>query len=121
MNFVEYLNERLLVEMATVCPAKYNFGFVAKIHSNDHNPPHFHIETVSGNEIAKIVITKNPPVDASDFKILKMFNSKEFNSVKTNVLKWINSNVHNLDINTWSFLKATWISFHPDENVTFDD
>ena len=50
-----------MIDVLTICQAKHGFGFVAKMHSNDHNPPHFHVETIDGIKIAKIEITENAP------------------------------------------------------------
>ena len=50
-----------MIDVLTICHEKHGFGFVAKLYSNDHNPPHFHVETLDGKVIAKIEITENAP------------------------------------------------------------
>ena len=59
--FVWKFFECEMIDVLTICQAKHGFGFVAKMHSNDHNPPHFHVETIDGIKIAKIEITENAP------------------------------------------------------------
>lgn len=115
--FKDFLSERLLTEMSTVCPQKYGYGFVAKIYSNDHNPPHFHVETTSGELIAKIEIVNKQPETVGELIILEMKDKKQYSKVKQNIISWINST--NMDVNTWSFLKLVWNSFHSNETVIF--
>ena len=86
--------------------------------SNDHNPPHFHVETLDGIKIAKIEITENVPKTFDDLKILKILNQKEFDKIKKNLLRWCNSERNNVKV--WQYIKLVWEDNHPNENVTFE-
>lgn len=117
--FRDFLIEReIIVEMSTICHEKHGFGFVAKMYSNDHIPPHFHVETLDGKKIAKIEITENVPKNFDDLKILKIQNQKEFDKIKKNLLRWCNSERNGVKI--WQHAKLVWEDNHPNENVKFE-
>lgn len=114
--FRDFLIEReIIVEMSTICQAKHGFGFVAKLYSNDHNPPHFHVESLDGKKIAKIEITENVPKTFDDLKILKIQNQKEFDKIKKNLLKWCKSERNG--VNVWVHAKLVWDDYHADDNA----
>ena len=114
--FRDFLIEReIIVEMSTICQAKHGFGFVAKLYSNDHNPPHFHVETLDGKKIAKIEITENVPKTFDDLKILKIHSQKDFDKIKKNLLKWCSSERNGVKI--WEHAKLVWDDYHVDDNA----
>lgn len=104
-----------MIDVLTICHEKHGFGFVAKLYSNDHNPPHFHVEMLDGKIIAKIEITENVPKNFDDLKILKILNQKEFDKIKTNLLRWCNSERNGVKI--WEHAKLVWDDYHVDDNA----
>lgn len=107
-----------MIDVLTICQAKHGFGFVAKMYSNDHNLPHFHVESLDGKKIAKIEITENAPKIFDDLKILKIQNQKEFDKIKKNLLRWCSSERNGVKI--WQYAKILWEDYHSNENVTFE-
>ena len=104
-----------MIDVLTICHEKHWFGFVAKMFSNDHNPPHFHVESLDGKKIAKIEITENAPKIFDDLKILKILNQKEFDKIKKNLLKWCNSERNGVKI--WQYAKLVWDDYHTDDTA----
>ena len=112
------MKELLVVEMSTVCSKKDNYGFIARIFSNDHNPPHIHIFDVSENEICRILITDKKPNDFYDLRTLSVDNERDFSKIREKILEFANSR-NKYGFNNWDFLKATWESYHSDEKVKY--
>lgn len=104
-----------MIDVLTICQAKHGFGFVAKMFSNDHNPPHFHVETLDGNKIAKIEITENAPKNFDDLKFLKILNQKDFDKIKKNLLRWCNSERNG--VKNWKHAKLVWEDYHTDDTA----
>ena len=93
-------------------------GIRITMYYSDHNPPHFHVESLDGKVIAKIEITENAPKNFDDLKILKIQNQKEFDKIKKNLLKWCKSERNGVKI--WQHAKLVWEDNHPNENVKFE-
>ena len=104
-----------MIDVLTICHEKHGFGFVAKMFSNDHNPPHFHVESLDGNKIAKIEITENAPKIFDDLKILKIHNQKDFDKIKKNLLRWCSSERNGVKI--WQHAKLVWDDNHTDDTA----
>lgn len=113
MNFKE-----LLIEMSVVCSKQDGFGFIARINSNDHNPPHVHITDTSGVKICKLQITKKKPKSKSELVFLSIDNQEVLNQITKNLIKWIETPTK-YGLDRWLFLKETWESYHTDENVIY--
>lgn len=117
MNFKE-----LLVEMSVVCSKTDGFGFIARINSNDHSPPHIHITSTSGEKICKLQVTKHKPKTKNDLTFLKIDNQELLNQISKNLVKWINTDTK-YGLDRWLFLKETWDSYHTNDalNEVLDD
>ena len=110
--------KQLLIEMSTVCPKKDNFGFIARIFSNDHNPPRIHIFDFSENEICRVLITDKKPNALDDLKTLSVDDARAFSKIREKILEFANSR-NRYGFNNWDFLKATWESYHAEEKVKY--
>ena len=73
------------------------------------------VETLDGKKIAKIEITENAPKIFDDLKILKILNQKEFDKIKTNLLRWCNSERNGVKI--WKHAKLVWDDNHTDDTA----
>lgn len=108
----------LLLEMSVVCSKQDGFGFIARINSNDHNPPHVHITDTSGAKICRLLITKKKPSSKAELSFLSIDNQELLNQISRNLIKWIETPTK-YGLDRWLFLKETWESYHTDEKVIY--
>lgn len=110
--------DELLLEMSVVCSKQDGFGFIARINSNDHNPPHVHIIDTSGAKICRLLITKKKPSSKAELSFLSVDNQELLNQISRNLIKWIETPTK-YGLDRWLFLKETWESYHTDEKVIY--
>lgn len=102
-----------LMEMATICPKKLGYGFILRIYSEDHEPAHVHMLDLEGNEITKILLTREIPKNIDDIKEVSEKSTLN-NHQKKNFLKWAKEK-SKLGVNNWLRAIDIWDMYQDDK------
>lgn len=115
-SFRDFLREHPiepLVEIATVCKKSDGYGIEIIVNSNDHGFPHVYVYDLSGKQLAKVLITKEPPKKTTDVKFLEgSLNRKQLNAV----VLWGSSKRKYGNIANWDYIKDLWETYQGTDN-----
>ena len=91
------------------------FGIIIVVNSNDHTPPHMHVEDIQSDWRVRVIIPSKEPKSVSDIEVFKGETLK--GSGKERILRALRAKVNNTEETVWQKVRDVWNSAHPDYKV----